>query len=156
MAKRLIRVARGGRYLQFNFGAVTMLATVVEGTFPSYAQLVPKETKSPVTVFAPDMERAIAQLMPVALQGKGTVRLNWEDDRLLVSVKGDDAEMAVPLKAQFDEPGRVALQAGYLHDYFHGRSGFVTLSLSSGTTGPVLFSYQGKPHVVIMPISVTW
>ena len=155
-ARRLIRVGCDKGLLKLSFATVGLTMKTPEGTFPSYRQLIPSETVNPIAVFAPDMERAIAQVMPVAAKGKGVVRLRWEEGRLLASARDDGTEVAVPVQAQFEESGRTALNIHYLTEYFKGRSGFVTMSPSPGGQGPVLFTCQGRPHVLIMPMFVQW
>jgi len=161
VAPRLIRLNWGENLLEtrnlleFSFDAVTLIVTLIQGSFPDYRRLIPTETQPPVTVFAEEMERALAQVTPVAKGAKGIVRLVWEGEVLHVSVKGEEKEVTVPVPAQFTEPGRTAHDIRYLREYFKGRSGTVTI-FPSETKGPVLFTHQGRPHVVIMPMFIEW
>ena len=155
-AKRLIRVGCDWNYLKFSFATVGLTMKTIDGTFPNYRQLIPSETATTVAVFAPDMERVIAQVMPVAKKGKGIVRLCWEEGSLLATARDDGTEVAVPVQAQFEESGKVALNVNYLIEYFKGKSGFVTMATESGPSSPVLFTYQGKDNALIMPMFVEW
>ena len=155
VAPRLIRLNWDMELLSLSFNAVTLIIVLTQGSFPNYRQLVPTETQPPVTVMAEDMERVLAQVAPVAKDAKGIARLCWEGEGLQVSVKGEEKEVTVPVPAQFTEPGRTALNIHYLREYFKGRSGLVSMSTST-PQAPVLFTYRGKAHVLIMPMQVEW
>lgn len=152
-APRLIRLSWGNKYLKLNFDSVTLIICLIPGSFPNYRQLIPTETKPPVTVWAEDMERALAQVAPVAKDNKGIVRLLWEGEKLQVSAVGDEKEITVPIRAQFTEPGNTAMDIQYLREYFKGLSGVVSLQAESPKT-PILFAYKGVPNTVVMPMLV--
>ena len=155
-ATRLMRFDRGENHLRIGFGLVTMFATIVQGTFPNYRNLIPTELGSPVTVFGPDMQRAVAQVGDVASKGSGIVRLVWGDGKLMVSSKQDESEVSVSVPAQFDYQGKVALDVKYLTQYFKARAGFVTITPSGGKSGAVTFTYNGRAHMILMPMAVQW
>ena len=147
VAPRLIRLGWGQDLLKLSFDAVTLIIQLIQGSFPDYRRLIPTETQPLVTV--------MAQVAPVAKDAKGIVRLRWEGEGLQVSVKGEEKEVTVPVPAQFTEPGRTALDIHYLREYFKGRSGLVSMSAATPQV-PVLFTYRGKAHVLLMPMFVQW
>ena len=155
VAPRLIRLGWGQYLLSLNFDAVTLIIQLIQGSFPDYRRLIPTETQPLVTVMAEDMARVLAQVAPVAKDVKGIVRLRWEGGGLQVSVKGEEKEASVPVPAQFTEPGKTALNINYLREYFKGRSGVVSMSTATPQS-PVLFTYRGKAHVLLMPMFVEW
>ena len=53
-------------------------------------------------------------------------------------------------------PGRIAINAQYLIDYFADKSGMVTMGKSTNTGAPLLFHYGSKPIVAVMPMQVQW
>jgi DNA polymerase-3 subunit beta len=157
IAKRLIRLDWGNERLQLRFGGISLVAQLLQGTFPNYGQLIPTETAPPITVHAEDMERALRQVRKVAEDGSGIVRLVWEGEKLTVSAQGKEVgQTSVPIPVTSSAPGRTALNLGYLLEYFKGRSGVVTMAPSGGEAGPVLFSHRGAPHILIMPMHVQW
>jgi len=156
IAPRLIRLAWGKQNLRLSFDAVTLIIHLIGGSFPDYRRLIPTETQPPVTVDAEDMERALAQVAPVAKDNRGIVRLRWEGEEFQVSVKGEEKEVTVPIPARFTEPGRAALNIQYLREYFKGRSGMVSIQPQANAQGPVLFTYRGQPNTVVMPMQVNW
>ena len=157
IAKRLIRLDWGNERLQLRFGGIALVAQLIGGTFPNYRQLIPTETAPPITVHAEDMERALRQVRKVAEDGSGIVRLVWEGEKLTVSAQGKEVgETSVPIPVTSSEPGRIALNLGYLLEYFKGRSGAVTMAPNKEDKGPVMFSHRGAPHLLIMPMNVQW
>ena len=157
LAKRFIRLDWGAKRLRLRFGVVTIMTQLIEGTFPNYHQLIPTETATSVTVTGEEMERALRQVSRVAKDGSGIVRLEWVGEGLRVSARAEEVgDTVVPVQASSTGPGRVALSFRYLLDYFKGRSGSVTISLTGQDGAPVRFAPRGRPHVIIMPMVVQW
>lgn len=157
VAKRLIRLNWGNERLRLHFGAVSLVITLIQGTYPNYKQLIPSQTTSSLTVFGEDLERALRQVKGVAKEGSGIVRLRWEGDKLLISAKAEETgETVVPISAHSSSPGRIALNLDYLLGYLKGRAGTATISLSGNESGPVLFAHRGTTNAVIMPMFVQW
>ena len=155
LAKRLIRLDWGDKRLRLRFGVVTIMVQLIQGTFPNYRQLIPTETTSSVTVAAEEMERALRQVNRVARDGSGIIRLQWEGNTVRVSARAEEVgETVVPVPANSTGPGKVGLNLRYLLDYFGGREGSVTISLTGQDGAPVRFAHRGRPHVIIMPMSV--
>jgi len=152
-AQRLIRLNWGEKHLKLQFDSVTLIICLITGSYPNYHQLIPKETQPPVTVDAEEMYRALSQMAHVAKDNRGIVRLRWEEEVLQLSAKGEAQEVSVPIPAQLTEPGSTAINIQYLREYFKGLSGMVSLQAESPTS-PVLFTYRGKPDIVVMPMFV--
>jgi hypothetical protein len=110
-----------------------------------------------VQFYAPDFEVSLKRLMSAAKEGIGAVRMIWEGSSMRLSVedKGlSKAELTIPAQP-LDGAGRIAINPKYLLEYVKGKSGVVTMGVTT-LSGPVLFNYSNSPIVVIMPMNVSW
>ena len=155
IAKRYIELALSDR-LMFHFGRVTVLIKPIEGSAPDFKKLIPKEPPITLRVFAPELDRAVRRCASIAHDGVGTIRFNWTENDLTVSVKGKDNDNSIEAKvpAQVEGgAGRVAANVSYLLDYLKGKDGLVSIGVTSPGS-PILFRHGASPLVVIMPMYV--
>jgi DNA polymerase-3 subunit beta len=155
VAKRLIRLQWDKQQLQVRFGRVVLLSRLIQGTFPSYNQLIPTDLAASVTIDAGDMLRALQQVKGRAREGSGIVRLSWDGDRLQVSAQAAEVgDTTVPLRAHSTAPGKTAVNIFYLMAYFKGQEGSVTMTLAGTEGAPITFAHRGTPHIIMMPMFV--
>jgi DNA polymerase III sliding clamp (beta) subunit (PCNA family) len=143
--------------LKAEFGVVSVLTRLVEGRPPSFKQLIPSDPPNKVQFYAPDFELALRRMTSAAKEGIGAVRMMWQGNSMKLSTDGGDAgQMELTIPAQpLDGTGRIAVNINYLLEYVKGKSGVVTMGVTT-TSGPVLFNYSNFPIVVIMPMVVSW
>ncbi len=148
-----LHLSLGDNGLQARFGPVSMVSQLIAGTPPNFRQLIPAEPPIGVYIYAPDLERAVRRVRGVAEDARGIVRLAWENGTMNVSAKGEEKasiEATIPVEIQGDS-GKVALNVKYLLEYLKGKTGMVTMGVTS-STAPVLFRYASSPLVLIMPM----
>ena len=156
-AKRLLSLALGDNVLKMQFSPVSLVTTLIKGTFPNYLQLIPESPSMELLLFGPDLERAVRRVKETAKAQNGVVCLSWDDGTLTVSAKESDThqvEVTVPVQTE-GGPGRVALNESYLLKYLTGKQGPVTMKVSSEST-PVIFRHAASPLVLLMPMSAQW
>ncbi len=143
--------------LRAHFGVVSMLVRTVAGTPPSFKQLIPTAPPYKVQFYAPDFEVSLRRLMGTAKDGNGAVRMAWADSSMALSTedKGSDTiEVSMPAQV-LNGAGRIAINMKYLQEYVKGKSGLVTMGVTT-VSGPALFRHSSSPIVVIMPMNVSW
>ncbi|MFH1031086.1 MAG: hypothetical protein V1767_00745 [Chloroflexota bacterium] len=142
----------------FRFGNVKILATLVAGTPPAFAGLIPKTTVT-VKVMASSLKQATMRTKDVAVAGSDIVRLKWTDKEMDVYAKKEEmgeVSASIPIYA-VDGPGHVAINVKYLLEYLGGKEGLVTMGMANNTgTGPILFEHAGAPATVLMSMLVAW
>ena len=155
-AKKQLELALSSQMLKVRFGAVTLTTMLIQGTPPTYRQLIPEDTPLKVRVFAPDLERAVRRVQAVARKSRDGVRLTWSEDRMTVSSRSDEesAEAVVAVATEGGD-GRVALDVDYLLGYLQGKEGLVEMGVTD-THSPVFFRHGSSPLVLIMPLLVEW
>jgi len=152
LASRELRLILEQDRVAFRFGRATVLAKLIEGEYPNYREIMPRDGDWPkVKFFAQDMEREVRRLRKVS----STIRLSWENDTLRLWTNDGEKEAEATIQARAEAPGRIALNAGYLLDYLKGRDGVVTMAVEKGNS-PGVFRHAGAPLVVIMPMYVQW
>jgi len=145
-----------GRTVHLAWGETRLWSTVVVGTFPSVAQIIP--TSSPVTVSVPtsSLVRAARLASYVAPNELHSLRLAVSDGSLLVSAVGQSGDVAQEIAAEVT--GDVPLTIGLNVDYVQAVLGAVAtdrvlIGLSTPTS-PATFrptSESGQVGV-IMPM----
>ena len=143
--------------LRVGFGVVSLLVRTVAGTPPSFKQLIPADPPCKVQFYAPDFEVSLRRLMGTARDGNGAVRMVWADGSMALSTEDKglgNIEVSMPAQA-LNGAGRIAINMKYLQEYIKGKSGLVTMGVTT-VSGPALFRHSSSPLVVIMPMNVSW
>jgi hypothetical protein len=112
--------------------------------------------KSTLQIYGPDLERALRQLRVPTKLGLGAIRMSWEQGKMKLAIETTDGkvETSIPVNPS-DGSGRVAVRFTYLQEYIQGKSGIVTMAITS-STAPVQFSHSQFPMVALMPMQVMW
>ncbi len=150
-----LQLGFGDNGLMARFGSIRMVSRLISGTPPNFVQLIPPKPPLEVQLYAPDLERAARRVRKVAKDGKGIVRLVWEDGSMKVSAKAEgegEVQATIPVVIQ-GEPGKVGLDIKYLLEYLKGKTGLVTMGITSETS-PIVFHYRASPLVLIMPMMI--
>jgi len=143
--------------LRARFGVVSLLVRTVAGTPPSFKQLIPADPPCKVQFYAPDFEVSLRRLMGTAKDGNGAVRMAWADGSMALSTEDKglgNIEVTMPAQT-LNGGGRIAVNMKYLQEYVKGKSGLVTMGVTT-VSGPALFRHSSSPIVVIMPMNVSW
>jgi DNA polymerase-3 subunit beta len=101
-------------------GNVTLISRLVEGTYPNYETVIPKESTTTAIFKKVDMLRAISKFRAIPLSRKSYAtklsasNLGWE---LNASLLGDySAEMTIPIQKLIGDPHTFGLNISYLHE----------------------------------------
>jgi DNA polymerase-3 subunit beta len=143
-----------------------MVSKLLQGTYPNYANLIPKTSTSKVTMNVADFLRAIRSAAVFARDGSGIVRLEVEPGaeltpgRLTVSARAEEVgENTTELDVLVEGEGaKIAFNSKYLSDVL---SVLDTEQLSLETASPsspglLRPAGQGEYTHVIMPMFVQW
>ncbi len=138
-------------YLLYTFlkNPVPVIANAVDGNYPEYEQLIPKNPKK-LTVAKAVMEQALRVM--ATLKEDVPVRLQKKGGNLVISRGNSERELVskVPAKGAI----KVGADIGYLQDMVRRLDGDITLR-SKDATSPIL-AKQGATTHVLMPRQVQW
>jgi DNA polymerase-3 subunit beta len=164
-----IKVNEGKTQVLFQFETAAVVSQLIQGTFPNYSQLVPKEHVSKTTVDVGEFARATRAASIFARDGSGIVRLQTSEGEedgiggLSVSARSEEVgDNKGKITATIEgDPAKIAFNAKYLTEVLgvlgHGMVALETSSPSSpGVLRPISSSEDVTYVHVVMPMFVQW
>lgn len=85
-----IAVARSGNHLGFRSGGREVYTRLIEGTYPNYEQVIPKDNDRQALVDKRALESAVRRMAVVASDQTHRIRLSFEDGRVHLNVLTPD------------------------------------------------------------------
>ena len=144
--------------VRFATPQITLTSKVIDGTFPDYSRVIPTNNTRRLGVDAGEFAKAVDRVATVSSERSRAVKLQLDEDRLILSVNAPDSgaaeeELAV---AYADEPLEIGFNAKYLLEIASqvDRENAVFLFNSSGD--PTLMREGGDMSAVyvVMPMRV--
>jgi DNA polymerase-3 subunit beta len=86
----VLEVARSGNHLGFRAGAAEVYTRLIEGTYPNYDQVIPRDNNKVATVDKKALESAVRRMAVVASDQTHRIRLKFESGRLHLNVLTPD------------------------------------------------------------------
>ena len=102
--------------VRFATPEITLTSKVIDGTFPDYTRVIPQGNSRKLEVDASEFARAVDRVATVSSERSRAVKMNLDEDKLVLSVNAPDAgaaeeELAV---AYGDEHLEIGFNAKYL------------------------------------------
>ena len=85
-----LMVARTGNHLGFGGEAVEVFSRLIEGTYPNYEQVIPRDNDKHAIVDKKLLESAVRRMAVVASDQTHRIRLKFENDRVHLNVLTPD------------------------------------------------------------------
>ena len=145
---------------------IELVAQLIQGTFPDYSRLMPKEWTSRAVVEVRDFlqETKIASIF--ARDGSGIVRITFQADedgtpgRMTIAARAEEiGDNQGELDAQVEgEPSKIAFNGRYLQDVLQVLDGGRVVLETTGPSQPgVIRPVDNDNYVhIIMPMFVQW
>ena len=153
-----LSVQTGGNKIKFSLGKINLISKVIDGKFPDYQKVIPKENKEVLVVDRNEFINSVERVASVSLDRKEGVKLDLSKNKLKLSVNstnsGDGNEV---LAAEY---GGEDLAIGFNSKYLLDIASEVedkNLSLNlKNSTSPVLVldSTDKNSFYVIMPMKI--
>ena len=144
--------------IRFATPAITLTSKVIDGTFPDYTRVIPQGNTRKMEVDAADFSRAVDRVATVSSERSRAVKLQLDEDRLVLSVNAPDSgaaeeELAV---AYADERLEIGFNAKYLLEIASqvDRENAVFLFNSSGDPTLMREGNDTSAVYVVMPMRV--
>ena len=144
--------------IRFATPAITLTSKVIDGTFPDYTRVIPQGNTRKMEVDAADFARAVDRVATVSSERSRAVKLQLDEDRLVLSVNAPDSgaaeeELAV---AYGDERLEIGFNAKYLLEIASqvDRENAVFLFNSSGDPTLMREGTDTSAVYVVMPMRV--
>lgn len=141
--------------IRFTHDDVTITSKLIDGSFPDYERVIPRNNDRVVTFSSPEMKQAAERVSVISSARERAVRLTFEPCQARLEVVDPEAgdateEIAVDFEG---EPLVVGFNANYLAEIIgQFPAGEIKLALADGVS-PTLFTSEAAPGLlaVLMP-----
>lgn len=154
----IIAVSVSETKIRFATPGITLTSKVIDGTFPDYTRVIPEGNTRKMEVDAADFAKAVDRVATVSSERSRAVKLQLDEDRLILSVNAPDSgaaeeELAV---AYSDEKLEIGFNAKYLLEIASqvDRENAVFLFNSSGDPTLMREGNDLSAVYVVMPMRV--
>lgn len=128
--------------VKFRIGEVEITSKLVDGSFPDYRQLIPKESEIKVDLKKDDIVRVtkLAALFAKEVGGSIVCSTSTESGAFMIaSVANELGENSSELKAEVNADGKVVLNSRFLLDALNATNGkTVEFAFTAGRLDPVV------------------
>ncbi|MDK3017704.1 DNA polymerase III subunit beta [Pseudodonghicola flavimaris] len=156
--EQAIAVSVSETKVRFATPTITLTSKVIDGTFPDYSRVIPQNNTRRLEVDAADFAKAVDRVATVSSERSRAVKLQLDEDRLVLSVNAPDSgaaeeELAV---AYADERLEIGFNAKYLLEIASqvDRENAVFLFNSSGDPTLMREGNDLSAVYVVMPMRV--
>ncbi len=144
--------------IRFATPEITLTSKVIDGTFPDYTRVIPQGNTRKLEVDAADFARAVDRVATVSSERSRAVKMQIEDDKLVLSVNAPDAGNAEEelVVAYSDEPLEIGFNAKYLLEIANQVDRENAVFLFNSSSDPTLMREGGDMSAVyvVMPMRV--
>ncbi len=148
----------GDTKIQFKIGNSTIVSKVIDGKFPDYEKVVPKNNNKILNVNAKDFINSVERVITVSIDRKEGVKLTLEKDRIQLFVASSSSgEGNEILPARYDSENlTVSFNARYLLDIASEIEDENLIMNLNDSISPVLIQDKSdnQSFYVIMPMKI--
>ncbi len=146
--------------IQFRVGPVTLTSKLIDGTFPEYERVIPRDNDKVLKIAKRDFSDAVARVAAISSERSRPVKLSLSRDLLVLSAispeQGSASEELDSERMKYDaSPLEIGFQARYLNDITEQIDGDVEFRFADGTAPTVVQdAADASTLYVLMPIRV--
>ncbi|MDZ4761558.1 MAG: DNA polymerase III subunit beta [Alphaproteobacteria bacterium] len=117
-APEMVTVEASDAKITFRIGHATLTSKLIDGSFPDYQRVIPKENGRILTVNNSDFKNAVDRVATVSAERSRSVKLSLSQGKLTLTVSHSETGQGVEeLEADYDaEPMEIGFNAKYLLD----------------------------------------
>jgi DNA polymerase-3 subunit beta len=146
--------------IQFRAGNVTLTSKLIDGTFPEYERVIPKDNDKVLRVGVADFSNAVARVAAISSERSRPIKMSLSQDLLTLSAaspeQGTASEELDSDRVKYGStPLEIGFQARYLSDITDQIAGEVEFHFSDGSA-PTVVRDAGDASAlyVLMPMRV--
>jgi DNA polymerase III subunit beta len=144
--------------VRLELGGAALTSKVIDGNFPDYARVIPKENTRIVQADARLFAQAVDRVATISAEKSRSVRMALEPGRVVLTVRNMEAGQAVEeLEIDYDgEPFELSFNARFLLDVTDQISGETMELRFGGPNDPALVLDPADADVqyILMPLRV--
>ena len=146
--------------IQFKAGPVTLTSKLIDGTFPEYERVIPRDNDKVLRVGKKDFSDAVARVAAISSERSRPVKMSLAQDLLTLSAaspeQGTASEELDADRVKYgSDPLEIGFQARYLNDITDQIADQVEFRFADGSA-PTVVTDAAKPEAlyVLMPMRV--
>jgi DNA polymerase-3 subunit beta len=155
-----VDIALSDTRIQFRVGAVTLTSKLIDGTFPEYDRVIPRDNDKVLRVGKKDFADAVGRVAAISLERSRPVKLSLARNLLTLSASSPDqgtaSEELEGERVHYEaSPLEIGFQARYLNDITDQIQGDVEFRFADGAA-PTVVRDAGDASAlyVLMPMRV--
>jgi len=153
-----VRIALSDTRIQFQVGPVTLTSKLIDGTFPEYDRVIPRDNDKVLRVSKVDFATAVARVAAISSERARPVKLSLARDLLVLSATSPEQGTASEELegVRYDSsPLEIGFQARYLTDITDQIAGDVEFCFADGAAPTIVRDAQDSSALyVLMPMRV--
>lgn len=155
-----VEIAMSDTRIQFRVGSITLTSKLIDGTFPEYERVIPRDNDKILRVGCKDFEAAVARVSAISSERSRPVKLSLAKDLLVISAASPEQgtateELDGERVAYTAGPLEIGFQARYLNDITAQIVNQVEFRFSDGSAPTVVQdSGDSSALYVLMPMRV--
>ena len=146
--------------IQFTVGPITLTSKLIDGTFPEYDRVIPRDNDKIMRVGKKDFSDAVARVAAISSERSRPVKLALQKDVLTLSAASPDQGTAVEEldgdRVQYtSDPLEIGFQARYLNDITDQITDQVEFRFADGSAPTIVCDSADESALyVLMPMRV--
>ncbi len=146
--------------VQFTVGPITLTSKLIDGTFPEYDRVIPRDNDKILRVGKKDFSEAVARVAAISSERSRPVKLALQKDVLTLSASSPDQGTAVEEldgdRVQYEAgPLEIGFQARYLNDITDQITDKVEFRFADGSAPTIVTDAADDSALyVLMPMRV--
>lgn len=152
-----VEVALSSQQIELHIGATRLLSRLIDGRFPDYKQIIPKEQKTTVHLSVRELLPIVKRMHYFAKEINNNLTFDFSKETMYVKTPQTQAgrdEASFPIKIK-GEPNKIALSSSYLLDFLGHADGEGEVELTlTDSMHPAVFRFPSNPLFLhlIMPL----
>ena len=146
-AGETVEVQLSAQKVRFDFGKAALTSKVIDGSFPDYTRVIPRENNRVMTVDNALFAEAVDRVATISSEKSRSVKLSVETGRVVLTVRNMETGQAVEeLEVDYEgEPFEIGFNARYLLD---------VSSQIAGETAEFRFADRAAAATMLDPVLV--
>lgn len=145
--------------VRFRIGEIEITSKLIDGTFPDYRQLIPKDNEVKVTVNRDELNRIVKMAALFARESNRAISCEADEEKksfAVSSISNEVGENQSEIDAEIVQSGKVKLDSRFLMDALNVlEEDKVRMEFSLGSAPVLLVNEKNKKYRhIIMPLNV--
>ena len=157
-AEETVSIAVSETKIRFGYGAGRLTSKLIDGTFPDYERVIPKNNPNVMRAETKDFAQAVDRVATISADRTRSIKLAVENDRLRLTVNNPEAGSALEeLSVDYSgEPIEIGFNARYLLDIASQVDGQTMTFKLADPASPSIVLDEDDPRAlyVLMPLRV--